>query len=288
VPSLTSAAAWPLEPPLFLALATGVLYWLGGRRQVARHRGALERRAREAAFYAGLLTIAVALDSPLDPLADRLFAAHMAQHVLLLTVVPPLLLLGEPSLRLWQPLPLGFRRSVAKSVARGGWASPLRATGRLLGRPVPAFVLFNSVLLVWHVPVLYDATLRSQVVHDVEHFLFVATALLFWAQVIASKPLHARLDELGRAVYATGALLVSWVLAIVLAFAPSPLYDAYASLPSRPGGLSALGDQQIAAGIMWVPGSIAFTIAIFMSFYRWLEPAPSPRRNGRLRTAGNH
>ena len=88
----------------------------------------------------------------------------------------------------------------------------------------------------------------------------------------------------------TAALLVGWVLAIVLAFAPSPLYPAYASLAHRPGGLSALGDQQIAAGVMWVPGSIAFTIAFVWALYRWLEPTPEPsaveRRNGhRLRPA---
>ncbi|MHB8644042.1 MAG: cytochrome c oxidase assembly protein [Gaiellaceae bacterium] len=274
-----------MSPPLFIVLAAGVLYW-SGTRQLRRRT--VESRARTAAFYGGLLTILVALDSPLDGLAGKLFAAHMAQHVLLLTVAPPLLLLGEPSLRLWHPLPLGFRRSVAKSVARGGWAAPLRRLGHLLVRPVAAFVLFTGVLVLWHIPALYDATLRNQSVHDLEHVLFVSTALLFWMHVVGSKPLRSKLDDLERAVYVTGALLVGWVLAIVIAFAPSPLYAPYASLPSRPGGLSALADQQLAAGIMWVPGSIAFTIAIVVSLYRWLEPAPSPRSNGRLRAAGSH
>ena len=76
----------------------------------------------------------------------------------------------------------------------------------------------------------------------------------------------------------TGAVLVGWVLAIVLALAPSPLYSAYSSLSHRPGGLSALGDQQIAAGVMWVPGSIAFTIAFIVFFYRWLGPEPAGQR----------
>jgi cytochrome c oxidase assembly factor CtaG len=88
----------------------------------------------------------------------------------------------------------------------------------------------------------------------------------------------------------TAALVVSWVLAIVLAFAPRPLYNVYATLPHRPGGLSALGDQQLAAGIMWVPGSIAFTIAIIVFVYRWLEPAADPgavlRRKPRLEGTG--
>ena len=76
----------------------------------------------------------------------------------------------------------------------------------------------------------------------------------------------------------TGGILVGWVLAIVLALAPSPLYSAYSSLAHRPGGLSALGDQQIAAGVMWVPGSIAFTIAFIVFLYRWLGPEPAGRR----------
>ena len=79
----------------------------------------------------------------------------------------------------------------------------------------------------------------------------------------------------GAFAYVDGGLAVGWVLAIVLALAPSPLYSAYASLAHRPGGLSALGDQQVAAGVMWVPGSIAFMLAFIVFFYRWLGPEPA-------------
>ena len=150
-------------------------------------------------------------------------------------------------------------------------------------------MLFNANLVLWHVPALYDATLSSVVVHDLEHALFLFTALLFWGQVVDSPPFHASLDWLQRVVYVTGAVLVGWVLAIVLALAPSPLYSAYSSLSHRPGGLSALGDQQIAAGVMWVPGSIAFTIAFIVFLYRWLGPEPSGQaaaRPARLGVAG--
>ena len=118
MPALTSAAAWPVQAPFFFVLAAGILYPLGGRRHGPGYRRPGERRLRAAAFYAGLLTIVVALDTPLDPLADTLFLAHMTQHLLLLVVAPPLIALSAPWLRLWQPLPLGFRRTVAKSVAR--------------------------------------------------------------------------------------------------------------------------------------------------------------------------
>lgn len=284
MPSITSAAAWPVQAPFFLVLAAALLYHLGGRRSLPGHRHEMERRWRSAAFYGGLLTVVVATDTPLDPLSDTLFSAHMAQHILLLMVAPGLIVLSAPWLRLWQPLPLGFRRTVAKSVARGTWAAPLRALGRTLSRPIPAWIAFNAVVVAWHVPALYDATLSNEAVHDVEHAMFFLAGILFWLQVVDSPPVRARLDYGLRAVYLTGALLVSWVLAIVLALASSPLYPAYEHLAHRTAGLSPLADQEIAGGIMWVPGSIPFTIAFIWALYRWLDPAEDPsmraRRNG--------
>lgn len=276
MPSIWSSAAWPVEPPLFAVVVAGALYWLGGRRRAAARRG-LERPAKTAAFYLGLLTIVLALDSPLDPLSDTLFAAHMAQHVLLLTVAPTLIVLSAPWMQIWQPLPLGFRRAVARAVVRHPNARPLRAAAHALGRPLVAWLVFDANLLLWHLPVLYDLTLRSRAAHDLEHALFFSTGLLFWAQVFDSAPFRASLDWLWRAAYATTGMLVGWVLAVVLAFAPTPLYPAYAALPSRPGGVSALGDQQIAAGVMWVPGSIVYTVAILIFFYRWLGHEPENR-----------
>jgi len=283
VPSLTSAAAWPIEPPLYVVLVAAVLYWLGGRRRVSAGHG-LEQAGRTTAFALGLLAVVVALDSPLDPLADTLFAAHMAQHVLLLTVAPPLIVLSAPWTRLWQPLPLGFRRSVAKAIVRSPRARPLRLAAHAVAHPLCAWTLFNVTMVVWHVPVLYDLTLRSQAVHELEHGLFFTTGLLFWGAVFDSPPFRASLSWLWRVAYVTTGMLIGWLLAVVLAFATSPLYPAYASLPHRPGGLSALADQQVASGVMWVPGSLAYTIAIVVFFYRWLEPESAGRR--RLGLAG--
>jgi putative membrane protein len=273
VPSITSAAAWPIEAPFYCVLVAAVLYWLGGRRRVSA-----ARHDRTVLFAAGLLSVLAALDSPLDPLADESFAAHMAQHVLLLAVAPPLIVLSAPWMRLWQPLPLRFRRSVARSIALSPRAQWLRSTVHWLSHPLTAWVLFDATLVVWHIPALYDLTLRNQAVHESEHFLFFGTGLLFWAAVLDSAPFRAKLAWWGRIVYVTTSMLVGWVLAVVLAFAPSPLYPAYADLPHRAGGLTALGDQQLAAGVMWVPGSLAATIAVIVFFYRWLDPAPARRR----------
>ena len=242
-------------------------------------------RWRAAAFYGGLLALVAALDSPIAAYDNRLFSVHMTQHMLLMMVAPPLILLGRPWLPIWQPLPLGFRRTVAKQLARGRWASPLRSGGRCLARPVVTLLVASGVMVVWHVPTLYDATVRNTGIHDLEHALFFVTSILLWAQLIDSPPFHARLDHLRRAAYGIAALTVGWFLAIVLAFAPSPLYAAYADQSSRPGGLSALADQQLGAGVLWVPGSIALTVAICVNFYLWLDPEAG-RRPRRL--AGQH
>jgi putative membrane protein len=279
MPSLTSAAAWPVSPPLFVVLAAAALYRLGGRRRVS-HRDGFEQTGKTVAFALGLLAIVIAIDSPLDPLADSLFAAHMAQHVLLLAVAPPLIVVSAPWLRIWQPLPLRLRRTLARAVALSPRLRALRRAAQALAHPLCAWALLNVTMVVWHIPALYDLTLRSEPVHELEHALFFVTGLLFWGAVFDSPPFRARLDWLWRVAFVVTGMLVGWVLALVLAFAPSPLYPAYAGLAHRPGGLSALADQQLAAGVMWVPGSLAYTVAIIVFFYRWLGPAPARRRLG--------
>jgi cytochrome c oxidase assembly factor CtaG len=268
---LTNAANWPIEPPFAVIVLAAILYGLGLRRRSSARRGPASRR-RAAAFYGGLLALSVALDSPVAAYDDRLFSVHMTQHVLLMMVAPPLVVLGRPWLPIWQPLPLRVRRPVARQLAHGGWAAPLRKVGRFVARPIPTWLLASGTMIVWHLPWLYDATVRNALVHDLEHLLFFATSLLLWLQLIDSPPIRLQLDHFRRAVYGTAALAVGWILAIVLALAQTPLYGAYADLPGRPGGLSALADQALAAGVLWVPGSIPLLAAVCVNFYIWLDP----------------
>jgi putative membrane protein len=262
----------PLAPPFVLGLLAAVLYARGRRRHLrivaARHRGGLGWRA--LAFWAGLVTIVLALDSVIDNEAERLFWVHMVQHVLLMMVAAPLLVLAAPWIPIWKGLPLSTRRGLGAAYMRSpGWRA-VRSVGRAVGAPIPVWILFNADLCVWHIPALYGLTLRSQAVHDLEHFSFLVLAVLFWAQVIDSPPLRPRLDEGRRVAYVTLGATVCWLLAVVLAFAPSPLYESYSALAARPGGLSALADQQLAAGIMWGPGSVPYAVFVFVALYRWL------------------
>jgi putative membrane protein len=262
-----SLTSWSLDPSLVYVALAGTLYVLG-----SRGRGR-PQPLQALAFFVSLLVIVVALDSPIDDYADQLFWVHMLQHILLLTVAPPLFLLGRPWPRMWRALPLKPRTSVARTLARSPWMAPLRA----LARPIPAWIVFNATIVLWHIPAAYDATLTSGVVHAAEHAMFFFIGLLFWARVIDPGPLRPRLVWPARIAYAASAMVVSWMLAITLVLVPHPIYHYYAALQIRPGGISALTDQQVAAGVMWVPGSLAYAITFIMGFYRWLEPDRSTR-----------
>lgn len=278
---------WSLDPPLVLSIDLAILYWIGARRTVTPARKRTAQRWRDASFYAGLAVLAIALASPIEPLSEQLFWVHMIQHTLLIVVAAPLIVLARPWIRLWRCLPLDARRRLARGLSQGARAAPLRALSRFLGSPVPSFVAFSVVLLAWHVPALFEATLQSSALHALEHTLFFATAIMFWKQAIPSPPLHTSLVAAQRVVYVIGGMIVSWVLAIVLALAPHPLYASYAHLTRRPGGISALADQQLAAGVMWVPGSVTFLIVVLVYVNRWLAP-PAPAPTPAPRLAGEH
>ncbi len=248
-----------------LLVVTAQLYVVGNRRLVHRRSG-----WRHAAFAAALALIALVLCAPYDRLANESLAAHMLQHVVLMAFVPPLLILAAPWTFFWRAVPLATRRRVAPRAMRlGGLLSPW-----------PAFLLLNIDLAVWHVPWLYDLTLRSEGVHYLEHVSFLLTGTLFWIPILDSPPLRARLNELQAAGYVLAGATTGWVLALVFAFAPSPLYPAYAALHHRLFGLSALADQQLAGGFMLAIGSIPVSIAVFVFLYRWLdEAATKPPRH---------
>jgi putative membrane protein len=275
--------SWLLQPPLIASIVTLVLYGLGSRKRL-RLVGAAhpEWRWRGACNVSGVASIVFVLSPLFDRWADELLAAHMLQHVILMAFAPPLIVLGAPWIPVWRGLPLVVRRPLARGVV--ALPGPVRAAFRLLRSPIPVWLLVNVDLAVWHWPVLYDLTLRSQAVHYLEHALFLALGLLFWLQVLDSPPLHPRLEGLWRVGYTTAASAAGWLLALVLAFDPSPLYGAYAAVQHRPGGLSALGDQELAAGVMLGIGSIPYALAVFVGIYEWLDDE-RPRRTRRRATA---
>ncbi|HLJ58199.1 MAG TPA: cytochrome c oxidase assembly protein [bacterium] len=252
------ASTWSWEPSAVAgcAVLAGAYLGLAGR--------AAPRRA--GWFLGGVAVLLLALNSPLDGLGDRyLFSVHMLQHMLLMLVVPPLLLLGIPPE--WARAAL---RVPALRRAEGG-----------LGHPVAAWVLGIGTMCAWHVPVLYNAALAHGLVHVAQHLSFLVTSTIFWWPVCA--PLaEARLPALGAVVYLLAAALASSGLGIVLTFSPPGLYPAYLHpadpqglLPTIRGGwgLSPAADQQLGGLLMWVPGGLVYLCAILGTLGRWYREA---------------
>jgi putative membrane protein len=257
---------WSFEPVPIVGCATAAyLYWRGRRaasvalgRQAAWDNG-------DTAFAFGIGALLLALVSPIASFDTTLQWDHMVQHVLLLLVAPPLILLADPFRTAWA----GYLAAQGRPIkVEGTW--PARVT-RVLhsgSRAATVVVLVFSVdLLVWHLPAIYNATLRIASIHDLEHLTFLVVGLLFWDQVISPVKATGRLTLLGRAVVVLVGMFVSWGLAIVIGYATHPLY-AY---PVPSGGLSLLADQEIAAGVMWVPGGTPFLIALLYLGIRWFE-----------------
>lgn len=244
---------WSLEPTILggLALLAGAYLVLA-----VRAADAPPSRTSSVWYGAGLATLFIALQSPIDVGGDRyLFSLHMLQHVLLAMVAPPLLLLGLAGLDL--------RRF---ALARWG----------ILVTPWLAAILFNAALLVWHLPQLYDATLRNGPLHVLEHLTFFGTGLLFWWPLIpAVRATDAvPMSALGKIAYLVFSGIPPTILGLLFAVAPRAYYPFYLAAP-RLWGLTSVEDQQIAGLVMFGLGGMIYVAAmavLFLQFAREAEP----------------
>ena len=243
---------WHLRPDvLVVLLAMGSAYAVGWRRLWKAGHSQIARGWRLLSYMSGLAFVAVALMSPLDYLAHMLFTAHMIQHVLLIMVAAPLLLLGNPlPASLWG-LPKSLRRSAGRLLVRG--ALLRKALWALTLMPV-AWLLYVGNLWLWHLPVAYQAALRYHALHDLEHLLFFGTALLFWWPIIEPAPrLHGFIHSAFGVLYLIVATGQNTLLGALLTLPERVIYPYYAERP-RLFGLAPLDDQTLAGGIMWSIG----------------------------------
>ena len=268
----TLAWNWSFEPTVVVGLLVlAGLYVLG---IVYTVRAGLSRRIsawRAAAFAAGLLSIFLALESPLDAWSDIYLWAHMIQHEILIYVAAPLLLLGAPLWPWWRAIPLEWRRSSLRWVMMHPRPRRLGiGIGRLLFSPRLAWAVFCGLFIAWHVPQLYDLALRDQVVHILEHLCFLAGGVLFWAQIIPSHPLRPRIGYMAQALYSFSAGMVTMLVALVLTFATTPIYSFYATEPRTKDMIPIMVDQTSAGGIMNLSGAILFGTLFMVLVGLWL------------------
>ncbi len=259
-----------LGPESWLVLGAVLALALHARGWRVLHRLRPERYPvwRLVSFCAGVATVLIALLSPLDALADRLLSAHMAQHLLLMMIAPPLVWLGDPLAPALCGLPERLcRRVIAPLLAR----SSLRALGRGLTRPAVCWIGFVVVTVLWHLPVLYQAALRSEPLHDFEHVCFLTAGLLFWWPVLTPWPALPR--PWVALPYLVLAALENTLFSAVFTFSDHLLYPIYAGRAPA-FGLTPLADQALAGAVMWVPGSLAMLIPVVVRVARLLDPQP--------------
>ncbi len=265
-------ASWRVQPGVLAALLLAALLYLRGWQRLQRRAPLRFPLARLASFLGGLVTLAVALFSPLDAFANFLLSVHMVQHLLLTMVVPPLLLLGAPYLPILLGLP---RRFVADGLGPFLTWNPLKRLGRFLTHPVVALAAFCLSNVLWHLPPAYELALHSASWHRVEHLFFLGTATLFWWHVVNPWPSHSPWPRWTVIPYLLVADLQNTALSAFFSFYDRVLYPTYAAAP-RVGDFSALHDQAAAGPIMWVPGSLAFLIPCAVVAITYLSPKRPP------------
>ena len=246
-------------PAIALLAAGGYLFSLGPLPPTVAARAA--RRWRTTAFLAALVVIVLALGWPLDQLAERFQFAHMGQHLLLTIVAAPLLVLAEPWLASSHLLPRRWRGPVGRFVLRDPRTRGPRAAAAFVAAPLVTWLLFEGTFVLFHVPALYDLTLRRRPVHDLEHVLFLSLAVLFWIPIIRRRSVSTQ----ERLLYLMAAGFVASALGAWLAVAPVQ-YHGFTGA----SWLSPLSDQRLAAGLMGGPGSVAIALATGIILYRWL------------------
>ncbi len=235
---------------------------------------------RAGSFLLGLLSIWIALASPLDTFAPFVLTAHMLQHMLLMMIAPPLLLLGAPLIPLVRGLPIFAAREFAGPLLN--WPLAQRV-GRAIIHPVFALLLMGAVMLGWHVPAPYELALGSSSWHEFEHACFLIGSLIFWWPVVQPWPSIARWPRWSMVPYLLIGDLQNTLLSAILVFSDRPLYPTYATVP-RLFALSAVQDQAAAGAIMWVVGSVAFLVPAVVIAIQCLSRKPSAFSAARLRT----
>ncbi|MGC2855260.1 cytochrome c oxidase assembly protein [Novispirillum sp. DQ9] len=260
--------AWSWDPWVVVPLAlSGALYALGVGRLWARASvGAGLRRWRAGMFALGWLAAAIALVTAVDVLGEELFWVHMIQHEILILVAAPLLVLGLPQTAFVWAVPPRWRQGLGGLFRRGAW----RALWRAASNPLGAWLIHAALLWGWHAPALFEASLRSDGMHTLQHLSFFASALLFWAVVLRGGAGGWGKGVAALSVFTTA--MHSSALGALLTFSASPWYPTYRETAPR-WGLTALEDQQLGGLIMWVPGGVVFLVAGLALVGQWLQDA---------------
>lgn len=262
---------WSLgSPASLLIVGSAAVYARGVWMLWSRGRGRGVGSSRVTCFFGGLLAVAVALVSPMDHAGGELLSAHMGQHLVLILVSAPLLVLGRPGLVALAALPPGWRRLAHRVVD----AHAVRTATAALAMPLVAWFLHVGVVWAWHEPGAYQAAAEHPVVHWLQHASFLGTAVVFWWVALAPGS-RRRLARGADVLYLVTAWIQSGALGALFTFAAVPIYPVYGVHAARVG-IDPLKDQQIAGLIMWIPAGLVYlgiACALFVSWLKGIEAA---------------
>jgi putative membrane protein len=258
----TAGLSW-LEWLVFALMLASVLAYMTGVARLWQRAGVGRGvRVRDAVRFAlGWGTLAIALLSAIDTLAERSFAVHMVQHELLMIAAAPWLAASR-TYEAW-----------AWALRGGGvrWLAATAAAWRWLATPRRAWCMHAAALWLWHVPAFFLAALGNETLHALQHASFFLSALLFWWAVFGSR----RRDRQGTALALLLATMLQMnALGLLLTFAPDAWYSTG---EPAPWGLTALEDQQLGGLVMWMVGGMVYAGAALAMVGQWLSPSPSRR-----------
>jgi putative membrane protein len=240
---------WSVHPSTVIGITLlGALYWWRCRTE-----GRLPTPGQRLSFAFGLVALFAALNGPIHDLSDYyLFSAHMVQHLVLTMLVTPLLLAGTPG---WMLAPALRHPAVA-------------AIARRLTTPAACFLIFNAILVAWHLPPLYNAAMASHDVHIAQHLFLLAGSTLMWWPLLSPLPELPRLSYPKQMLYTFLLTLPMATVSIAITYSDQVLYPAYAAAP-RLLPLSPLEDQRLGGLIMWIPGGLIFLAVLTVVFFKW-------------------
>jgi cytochrome c oxidase assembly factor CtaG len=224
---------------------------------------------RAASFLTGVFVLLLSLSNPVDALADHLLVAHMTQHILLMSVIPPLIALGSPTFPFLRGSPKWLIRTTIRPVLS---SHTLHKPFEWVARPLPAVLAMNIAFIAWHVPALYELALRSESWHSLEHLCFLATSLLFWWKIIDPLPSRHPWSPWTKIACLVFADVANTGVSAYLSFCAYVIYPSYEHATAI-WGLNALADQNAAGAEMWVINSLAFLIPAMIIPLRELAPS---------------
>ena len=259
---------WDLAPYILIPLAVICGAYLLGRWRLSRRTKYRVVHLGDTLFFVGGgVVLTLVLVSPIDVYGGDLFFMHMIQHLSLMMIAAPLLLLASPMAVFLWAFPGTIRHQLGRAFTPNG---VLRRVLTGVTVPVIAWLFYVVVIWAWHVPVVYDKALEQEWLHIVEHLVMFGAAVIFWWPVIGPAPIRSHLPYPFRFLYLFLALSQNIVLAAILTFADSPVYAHYEDSPEH-WGLGVDLDQQLGGILMWLPGAMMYFTALGILFYIWVS-----------------